>query len=149
MARPRAFDHDAAWERYSNGETIARIAASVGVSVTSVRRAVVPGAKKTAAAASSARFKASCSVCGGKCTNNYYTRAARNVVTPLMCRSCSNRSMCASVRDNELRCSTCQEWKPDFEFPSDRNLPHRRGRHAQCRPCGTKQKRAWRAKQTA
>lgn len=52
----------------------------------------------------------------------------------------------SSVRDGELRCSTCQEWLPDTEFPRSSAEPQRRGRHFSCRPCNTELRRAHRAK---
>ena len=40
-----------------------------------------------------------------------------------------------TVRDAELRCTACQEWKPDDDFPFCRIRVHRRERHYQCRAC--------------
>lgn len=48
------------------------------------------------------------------------------------------RNTATSVRPDALRCVTCHEWKSDEDFPLDAGgRKARRGRHKECRPCGT------------
>lgn len=50
-----------------------------------------------------------------------------------------------SVRESELRCATCREWKPDEAFSLSRTVtPARRGRHRTCSTCATAVRRDYR-----
>jgi hypothetical protein len=48
------------------------------------------------------------------------------------------------VRPDELRCSTCGEWKHDHQFWSNRQYAHRRGRHSECKDCSVACRKAYR-----
>jgi hypothetical protein len=57
-----------------------------------------------------------------------------------MCRRCR----ATSVRDTELECGRCREWKPDDGFQRNRQEKMRRGRHRLCRVCSTITRREYR-----
>jgi hypothetical protein len=41
------------------------------------------------------------------------------------------------VRETELLCSTCKQWKPDSDFPTAHGSAYRRGHDPECRACST------------
>jgi len=140
MAPARKFDWDDAKRRYQAGESQAEIARSVGVSRTALRFALYP-----LELASSRKYTAEwqrqavCAVCGGQCG-----RYGGQDPASYRCRSCANKAQATSVRDNELRCQTCREWKHDLAFPHNRLETVRRGRHRSCRDCNTALRKAYR-----
>jgi hypothetical protein len=62
------------------------------------------------------------------------------------CQDCFGASCRTTIRDDELRCRRCGEWKPDDGFPMNRYETSRRGRHRACRPCNTITRRETRAR---
>lgn len=133
MAIARKFDWDEAKRRYQAGESQVEIARSVGVSITAVRFALYPLER-----ASSRKRRAEwqrqavCAVCGGQCS-----RTSGQDPASYRCRDCFNKAQAISVRDNELQCMTCRQWKHDTEFFHNRSLTLRRGRGKVCRVCDT------------
>lgn len=135
VSAPRRFDWEEARRLRSLGWSYQRIADRLGVSSPSVRLACDERARARMAAAR-ARWRRS-----GRCPRCWApaTRYAGGVSA--LCRGCWARRQATSVRDNELRCVDCGEWKPDREFALNRAAPARRGRHPVCRPCGTVRRR--------
>jgi hypothetical protein len=136
----RTFDWDNAARLREQGLTHAEIATRLGVPKSSVYYALSPetrarNTKRTAEWQRSGK----CPNCGKPASRNHSTGQH-------LCRACASARQATSVRDDELRCSRCQQWKPDAEFPSDRNYRYaaRRFHHSRCRPCSTETKREWR-----
>lgn len=133
--RPR-FDHIRAKALRVRGFSYGRIAAELGVSSAAVRRVCDPQVAARMDAASRRWLQSGvCPSCGGPKTR--LDRVTR-------CRTCAARVRATTVRDHELRCQTCHEWKPDDGFPRSRNNGARRGRHKQCTACQTKARTEWR-----
>ena len=140
MARARKFDWDEAKRRYEAGETQREIARSVGVSKNSVLFALNSLARARHRKRNAEwQRKALCAVCGGQCS-----RHGGQDPASYRCRDCTNKAKATSVRDAELRCLTCREWKHDLAFPHHRLETARRGRHASCRDCNTALRKAYR-----
>ncbi len=137
----RKFDHDEAKRRNAAGESAASLAREYGVSTTAVL-AVVSQRIRASMDRAKERIRQSgrCERCGGpKNGLSSYSHGAN------LCRSCAFDDLATSVRDTELRCSKCREWKPDEDFPRNRSESiRRRGRHDQCRACNTIARRAHR-----
>lgn len=53
-----------------------------------------------------------------------------------------------TVRDGELRCSRCWQWKPDHLFGPASSRPSRRGRAYNCLPCDAERQRQYRQRQS-
>lgn len=122
----RKFDHEQARARHAAGETMAALAREYGVSPAAVRRAVDDKFRVASDARTSARLASGvCPDCGAPCTNRPGTT----------CVPCRDRKQATSVRDGELRCQRCREWKPDDAFPHNSAKKCRRGRHGVCRGC--------------
>lgn len=137
----RRFDHDEARRRYAAGESVAALAREYGVTESAVY--LVVSAKQAASArALHERYRTAdrCERCGAvKSLFSRYTSGSR------LCRSCAMDDRATSVREGELRCSSCGEWKPDDDFPRNRSARlRRRGRHNQCRSCQTNARQAYR-----
>lgn len=136
----RKFDHDEARRRYANGESVRRLAERYGVSTTRIYQIVNPAAGERAAEQSS-RWMANgtCRDCGGRASRHSVNETHR-------CRACADKANRITVRDTELQCVTCREWKPDetFPFAHNRNTQARRHRHRACRACCTIARRTYR-----
>lgn len=128
------FDHDEARVRYAAGETQSELARRYGVSRARIRQIVLPEVGERARRESLARMRSGvCERCGKGCS-----------LYSLHCAPCAAVARTTSVRDDELLCFSCREWKADALFPRNRNESYRRGRHSGCTACGTKAKREWR-----
>jgi hypothetical protein len=131
----RKFDWDEAARLRERGMPVRVIAAKFGVSAAAVYLALDP-ALRARDHVRTAQWQRSgtCPECGSPCTRGY------------RCRGCANRAQATSVRPAALHCVTCGEWKPDEAFPRDAAKTNvvRRGRHRQCRPCNTEEKRRYR-----
>lgn len=132
----RVYERKFAWDeaRRLSGEGLsdAQIAAQLGVSATAVYRVVKPGARERINAKSMA-WKM-----GGTCPDCGKTGVSRQALDkPHRCVECAQKVQATSVRDSELLCFVCREWKPDSEFPYNRNVRGRprRYRHTLCRGC--------------
>lgn len=137
----RKFDWAEAQRRRADGETYTAIARDLGVSYKAVRFACDPVARE-AAARRTKEWQTSgvCPDCGAPATRLRGIGQCR-------CRACAAKAQATSVRDGELLCIGCREWKPDHDFPHNRGSRlHRRGRHNLCRPCQTLAKRAYRSR---
>lgn len=132
------FDHDEARRLRAEGMTHSAIAEKLGVSASAVQRVVTPGTIEKRAA-----YERDWGHQGDRCEcGNVIHR--RTALRTGKCRECAMRDRRTSVRPDELFCFRCEEWKPDDEFPSDRNRPARRGKHNYCRKCQTEMKREYR-----
>jgi hypothetical protein len=80
----------------------------------------------------------------GKCPDCGAQTTRHNAVKDRRCHHCASIAQATTVRDGELRCVTCKEWKPDDQFSSDKRKIARRYRHRQCRACSTKARRDYR-----
>ena len=134
----RRFDWELARNLYEQGSTIREIANQVGVSWAAVQRVVVPGVLQREIVYQQVWQQGGvCGECGGPMNKASQRQGHR-------CRACATKARTMNVREDTLRCQKCRQWKPDAEFPSNRIMLVRRGRHALCRPCNTEEKRAWR-----
>lgn len=126
----RKFDHEDALRRKEAGETVASLAREYGVSESAVWAAISPRTKAcNLRAAAARRERGRCERCGGW----------KHGGTPAkLCASCAMDDRATGVREHELHCFSCGEWKPDAEFPYNKGgQQRRRGRHSQCRVCQT------------
>lgn len=131
----RRFDYEDARRRFGAGESALALAAEYGVSNSRIYQVVNPehGARTARLSAEWMR-NGKCDRCGERCSA--YSRH---------CTACSAIARTTSVRDGELQCSTCHEWKPDAAFPKGGpRCAHRRHRHKHCTACQTKAKREYR-----
>ena len=134
----RRFDWDEARRLHAEGTPIAEIARAMGVTDAAIRRVVVEGyAERDYERRSEWLRSGVCPNCGGPST-----RRSKN--ESLFCRACNAKRMATTVREDELWCASCKQWKPDRAFPRSRSESHRRGRHGQCTPCQTRAKRDYR-----
>jgi hypothetical protein len=136
----RKFDWNEAKRRYAAGESLYLIASELGVSHQAVRRVVVPGKMEEQAAYSrTLKGAGRCDDCGGP------THAGSRYRGSTRCRDCASLALATSVRENELMCFGCKEWKPDEEFPLNKaDSKARRWRHSFCRGCQTIARREYR-----
>ena len=136
---PRKFDWDTARELRNQGWTYQRIANLMGVSYARIYQICNPEthARVTARVLELQR-SGTCVHCGAQCSTSYSRHLQGR------CRQCANLSKITTVRDAELLCCSCRNWKPDEAFPHNATLEHRRHRHRQCTQCGTIAKRAYR-----
>jgi hypothetical protein len=127
--KPR-FDWKKARRLRAEGLSYVAIASRLGVSEAAVYRICKEGARERANARSAAWVRNGiCPFCGAQAT-----RAGGQS----LCRDCDNKRRATSVRETELRCVTCHEWKPDDAFPFNRaGKKLHRGRHSSCRACLT------------
>jgi hypothetical protein len=133
----RKFDWDEARRLYDGGLSYAAIGVRLGVSHGAVYFALNEAARKRMAARNSQwQREGVCAECGTGCSRN----ASRKVTR---CSVCANKRRATTVRENELSCRCCKEWKPYNAFPMGGNHA-RSGRHHDCRVCLTEAKRAWR-----
>jgi hypothetical protein len=137
----RKFDHDECRALYAaGGWTYRQLAAKYGVSEFAVGYALNPRVRETTRAYQLAHCRRPCAA---GCGRDVWTmgRACTG-----LCRSCSADAKVTSVRDGELKCASCGEWKADDAFPRSSANTRRRQRHKTCTACHTAIKRAWRAR---
>lgn len=140
-ARPsrRRFDHDEARARYAAGETPSTLARAYGVSVNAMRCVLIPADYERVQAAG---MSGTCIDCGNRCAK--YRTGSPGVSDVFRCRACWAKTIATSVRESELQCIVCREWKPDADFPKNRNKAVRRFRHQMCRVCATTERHRYR-----
>jgi hypothetical protein len=132
----RKFDWADAQRRRARGESYSSIARSYGVTPQAVKLACDPEERERAAQRARAFLAigtAHCIDCGAPITR-YRKR----------CIACAHLQLATTVREGELLCVDCKQWKPDEEFPRNAQLKARRGRHRQCRACNTIARREYR-----
>jgi hypothetical protein len=137
----RKFDWNEARRRRDTGESYSSIARDLGVSVSGVQRACNADLRvRMDEAAQRWKMQGACAVCGGPATRV----SLRD--THGRCRDCFNKAQATSVRETELLCFRCKEWKPDEDFPRNKQEGRflRRGRHNYCRSCNTIERREYR-----
>lgn len=137
---PRKFDHEEARRRFKRGENIADLAHELGVTWAAVSFAVDRHRRNANLLLKAEQMSSHCATCGEPCSWNRYQQAEPR------CLDCFDKARTTSVRENELLCFGCRNWKPDNDFPHSaaRHCHKRRGRHNCCRVCGSEMKRAWR-----
>lgn len=139
MAVPRKFDWNKARELRASGMTYAAIGRVLGVTDRAVRLACDDNARARQALITRKWQRGGvCEDCG--------TQISRNATNPAKrCVRCAGLAAAVNVRESELRCVTCREWKPDDMFPRSRaGAVSHRGRHDQCRACQTVARREYR-----
>ncbi len=124
--------------------TYQQIADLLGVTDTAVMNVCNPKAYARAKVYSAAWQRSGvCVKCGAQRSRN--STLEREGVMKGRCVSCAAKERATSVREDELQCVTCREWKTDDGFPFNASQNRlRRGRHSQCRVCQTEAKRSWR-----
>ncbi len=143
MPVPRKFDWEEAQRLRAEGWAYRAIANALGVTDTAIQRACDPGLReKMKERQREWQQSGVCIDCGGQRSRN--TTHERTGRGQKRCKPCADIAAATSVRENELRCGACREWKPDDDFPLNRREPQRRDRHDLCRPCQTEAKRRWR-----
>jgi hypothetical protein len=132
----RKFDWDEAKRRHAAGESYSSIARAFGVSGAAIRRVVDENAYRYDRENVAAwQASGTCPDCGTQSTRRAAGVSSR-------CTHCSAIAKATSVREDTLQCVTCKAWKPDEDFPHNREeWLARRGRHSQCRPCQTRARR--------
>jgi hypothetical protein len=139
MPAPRKIPLPEAQRRYDAGESISALAAEYGVTTGAVWQTVTPKGRASAArlvetVRSKSIGKGRCERCGAPTNlHGQIYGGAR------LCVKCGQDATATSVRESQLRCFGCGEWKPDEDFPRSASLAgtRRRGRHRQCRGCNT------------
>ena len=141
MSRPRRYDHDEARRLYGEGVSVRELSARFGVSEYSIRYAVVPGEAdkiRERQKESSLRKGNVCIDCGKPI---HAARGIHQTTRPYKrCQACASAAR-RIVTDNEMRCSSCKQWKPDSEFFSSAGLDARRGHDRRCKTCSVKERR--------
>jgi hypothetical protein len=135
----RRFDWDEARRLRSDGRTYAQIARRCGVSHTAVLRVLNDDRQAERVRLAARQRGGMCVDCGRE--------ISRNTSRPVLrCVPCWALSITTTVRDGEIRCVGCHEWKPDNEFPRNRAKGRvmARGRHSSCRSCLTVARREYR-----
>lgn len=140
----RAFDHDEAIAlRESDPETwtYAALAEYFGVSSVAVARVLDPDRRERMAAAALEHARGKRKPCKGGCGTLVWTHMKGRSG---YCIPCYGKVRAADdVRETELRCTKCREWKPDDEFARGKTRG-RRGRRTYCRPCDSAARKAYR-----
>lgn len=132
------FDWDEARSRYASGERVADLATEYGVSLMAIYRVLKPETRERMNRTKDEwQRSGACPDCGAQTTRRPHGYESR-------CERCAAIARASTVRDAELQCLTCGQWKPDDAFPHHRRRIARRGRHKQCRVCLTVAKRLWR-----
>ncbi len=136
----RRFDRDEARRLVEEGHTQSSVAEMLGVSASAVWFAVHPSAyERNMVLRSEWQRTGVCPDCGAKTSRTGGIGSRR-------CIPCAARLATTSVRETELLCFSCREWKPDAAFPCNRGerAACRRGRHNHCRACQTVLRREYR-----
>lgn len=144
----RAFDHDEARRlRKLDPEewTYQRLAEHFGVTDTAVGRVCNPAIAARMAAASREGHRRRKTPCEGGCGRRVWANGVRTGYCP----ECIVAFLAEGVvRDGELRCTGCGEWKPDAEFHRGPGRV-RRYRRSRCIACESKERRERRQRAAA
>jgi hypothetical protein len=135
----RHFDHDEALRLRALGWSYQRIADHAGVSVQAVARVVNPRIRERMDSQTLdwAR-KHLRKPCLGGCDRLVWSQKSRSGYCP---RCFSDLRVAADVRPEELRCTSCREWKADKEFGRTHGAKARRGCDPECRSCSSARRR--------
>lgn len=141
---PRAFDHDEARAlRESDPKrwTYPALAAHFGVSQSAIARVLNPATNERMAAQALKHQRGKRTPCKGGCGALVWNAVPGRSG---LCPACIGAQRAADgVRDGELLCRSCGEWKADDKFLG-KGPKGRRGRKSHCRACGAARRRAWR-----
>lgn len=139
----RKFDWDEARRLHSLGYSYKQLAKKYDVSCTSIARVCDDHTyHRMRRTQEEWQRSGKCIECGELGRSPYQQRLRNG-----RCRSCATAFATKSVREHELRCYHCQQWKPDEDFPfGNYTFGHylRRRRNGHCRLCCTIIKREWR-----
>lgn len=138
----RAFDHEEALALRADGWTYPALAERFGVSVTAIKRVCDPNLRERMRRNINQWHRDQRQPCLGGCGRLVWMTTPTRTGYCADCRT--ERLNAPNVRDGELRCTNCGEWKPDAEFTGDKAAKHRRFRRGWCRACETKARRAYR-----
>jgi len=132
----RHFDHDEARRLRAEGWSWAKLADRFGVTPLAVTRVCNPDVAARMLAKSNEATRRKRTPCRGGCGRLVWMHQKGRSG---YCAECvARRKTAADVRDGELRCTQCREWKPDEEFPTWHGQKSRRGHSAECQACATK-----------
>lgn len=141
----RKFDHDEARLLHSAGESYSALADRYGVTIQAVRRVCDERVRSDMEALTKEYMRTHFrSPCLGGCGRLVLRGGGKRSG---YCRCCSKSRRDAArtdIREGELRCSKCGEWKQDASFPTYRPVAARRGRNSQCRSCHAAVRREYR-----
>lgn len=136
MSVPRKFDHAEAVARRQAGETYAAIARDYEVTLQAVEHAVKRATDEVYRERSNEYSRTYQRESRHlPCTRGCGRLAWHLPGRPGVCVRCAGLDRATSVRDAELRCSKCDGWKIDGDFPHNHDKATRRGRHSVCRGC--------------
>lgn len=143
----RAFDHDecrALREADPKRWTYAELGRHFGVSRVAVNRVLDPRLAERMAANAARVNREKREPCKGDCGTLVWRHGSLSQDRTGYCPACYGQlRTAADVRDTELRCRKCGEWKPDDDF-TPRPRATRRGRRSHCRDCETAARKAHR-----
>lgn len=136
----RAFDHEEAQRLREAGWSIPRIADHMGVSVTAVYRVCDPAVRERMQEKADKKLRDMREPCLGGCGRLVWMHNAKATG---YCPACAGiQRSAAHVRDTELQCTRCNEWKPDAEFSDAQGRRSRRGKQSWCRKCNSATRQA-------
>lgn len=144
MKKNRAYEHHFDWEEAkrlrAEGVPITWIAQKLGVTDGAIRRIVIPGEMERMAQYSReyAIGQGRCERCGATTNKAAQNRGSR------LCKSCADDKRATTVRETELLCVKCRQWKPDEQFHNSVNFIRRRGRRNTCKACANKMREDYR-----
>jgi ribosomal protein S27E len=144
----RKFDRDEALALYEKWGNWAQVARRLGVSYAAMYLAFNEEArKKNEARSKKWQMSGVCPGCGKEGTTKHRHMTTHTYVrADAYCRKCAGILRRTSIRDGELKCGVCKEFKPDSEFPTNRIEVRRRYKHTSCKSCGNAARKAYRAK---
>lgn len=138
----RAFDHEEAIALHADGWTYPALAERFGVSETAISRVCNPNTRERMQRLSNQWAWKQRKPCRGGCGRLVWMTARARTG---FCAECwAERLNEPNVREDELRCTNCGEWKRDAEFGGSKAAKNRRFRRGWCRACETKSRRAHR-----
>lgn len=141
----RRFDHEEAIRLRTENPalwTIERLAEHFGVSTTGIERVVNPNVRARLQRNSERQIenmRQPCIRCGKPGVWRHQKQRSG------LCNRCAGALVASpNVRENELRCTKCEQWKPDADFGQKGGSIARRGRRTWCRACESAARREFR-----
>ena len=130
MPPPSKWAHDEGLRLRATGMSIPAIAKLMEVSDSSVRLVCDPAYRESCRESARRRGKSNkCIDCGA----TIWT--ATHGGSGLRCQPCAILLRAVTVRESELHCCECGQWKPDSAFSHRAAATARRGRHSVCSTC--------------